>query len=324
MSTLLSCPQGHKWWEPFTDCATGAHATTSSCPRCGHKLTLTPGAPSMPSATQPESISPVLRPCVSLNVELTIMGTPVKASIPVPTDPVSPRELLPLFRDLAETIVDIGVKAVESQGKKVSCRAGCGACCRQLVPIVEDEARQLHAVIDRLPEPRRSEVRARFAEARLRLEEAGLLDALQHPERFADDELRPVGLRYFHLGIPCPFLNEESCSIYPERPIACREYLVTSCATHCAEPTPETVDCVPLAAKVSTALTRLQLEPESRFVRWVPLVLAPEWAATHPEEKPPRPGPAVMEEFFQRLLERKREPGKSTASDSDHERHATS
>ena len=40
--------------------------------------------------------------------------------------------------------------------------------------------------------------------------------------------MRILGREYFQLGIPCPFLEEESCSIYHDRPITCREYLVTS------------------------------------------------------------------------------------------------
>jgi Fe-S-cluster containining protein len=241
---------------------------------------------------------------VQITVELSIAGTRLKGQIPVSTGPTRPRELLPVFRGLAESVIAIGVKAVEDEGQAVSCKKGCGACCRQLVPISECEAYQLRDLIDGLPEPRRTEVRARFAEARRRLEEAGLLDKLLHPERFSDDELRPAGLEYFHQGIPCPFLDEESCSIHPERPIACREYLVTSPAENCARPTAETVRCVPLPVKVSGAVSRLDLDPAARFVRWVPLIVAPEWAESHPDAAPPRPGPEVLREFFDRLQDK--------------------
>jgi Fe-S-cluster containining protein len=243
----------------------------------------------------------------TLRLELKISGQPVQMTMDVPSGAVKPRELLPIFRDVAEKIIDLGVKAVEAKGERISCKAGCGACCRQLVPISELEARQIRDLVEDLPEPRRTEVRARFAEARRRLQEAGMLDKLLHPEQFPDDELRPIGIDYFRQGIPCPFLDEESCSIHPERPISCREYLVTSPAANCAEPTPETVRCVPLAGKVSTALYRLQLDPKARFVRWVPLSLALEWAEMHPDEPPGRPAQEMLREFFQRLSEKKKE-----------------
>lgn len=222
----------------------------------------------------------------------------------MPTAPLALGSLLPVFRSMAEAIVGRAVETVTAEGKSISCQSGCGACCRQLVPVSEPEARLLAALVAALPEPRRSVIRARFANALARLEAAGVAERLRHPESFADDALRPVGLDYFRVGAPCPFLEAESCSIYEERPIACREYLVTSPAAHCAAPTAETIRCVPLPAKVSNAVTRLGIAPGSRFVRWVPLILVLEWAETHPDDLPPRPGPRWLDEFFEKLTGR--------------------
>jgi Fe-S-cluster containining protein len=308
MSTLLACPQGHKWWQPFSD-GPGGGRPVSTCPRCGAAVECPATPPAGENVKPRTSYSPTTASMEfgTLRLELKISGQPVQMAMDVPTGQVKPRELLPIFRDVAEKIVDLGIKAVEAKGELISCKAGCGACCRQLVPISELEARQLRDLVEDLPEPRRTEVRARFAEARRRLQEAGLLDKLLHPEQFPDDELRPVGLDYFRQAIPCPFLDEESCSIHPERPISCREYLVTSPAVNCAEPTPETVHCVPLAGKVSSALYRLQIDPNARFVRWVPLSLALDWVEAHPDEPPRRPAQEMLREFFQRLAEKKKE-----------------
>ena len=59
------------------------------------------------------------------------------------------------------------------------------------------------------------------------------------------------------MGVPCPFLEDESCSIHPERPLVCREYLVTSPAALCAGPTQEGVTPVAVP-KVSMAARGLQ------------------------------------------------------------------
>src|SRR5213594_974511 len=240
-------------------------------------------------------------------IELSLSGVPIRAEITVPTGPTKPLRMIPIFHALADTIIGVAVKSVEQQGLQVSCREGCGACCRQLVPIAPVEAVRLRELINDFPEPRRSTIRARFAEARLALQRAGLLEKLRDPEGFNDDELRPMGLEYFRQGIPCPFLEREACSIYADRPVACREYLVTSPAEHCAAPSSETVHCVRLAAKVSTAVARMGPAPEGRFIRWVPLILASEWAETHQEE-PSRPGPELLQELFDRLLDQGREP----------------
>lgn len=240
---------------------------------------------------------------VTANAVLNLGGVRTRVSMTVPTRPVALGELLPMLRSLAGAIVDQAVKTETSEGKTITCRKGCGACCRQLVPLTEPEARQIRSLVDALSEPRRTEVRNRFAEARRRLEESGLIAKLAHPEQFTDEELRhrELGLDYFRLGIACPFLEEESCSIHPERPIACREYLVTSDARHCANPSLETVQIVPLPGKVSTAVTLMGVEEGRRFTRWVPLILALEWAEAHPDDLSPRPGPDWLRDLFFRL-----------------------
>lgn len=203
------------------------------------------------------------------------------------------------MQSFADAVVDSVRKEVEARGERISCRKGCGACCRQLVPIAEAEARQLHALVERLSEPQRVVVRARFREARLSLEEAGLLDKLLHLEQWSDGEGHLLGQRYFQQGIPCPFLEGESCTIYVDRPIACREYLVTSPADNCAHPTSESVACVKLPFKVWTAIARFDdVSPSARFVRWVPLILALDWAEAYGDETALRPGPDLLREFF--------------------------
>jgi Fe-S-cluster containining protein len=207
---------------------------------------------------------------------------------------------LPLYRSLAESFVAAAVANATDEGRTVSCRKGCGACCRQLVPISELEARRIGEVVAELPEPRRTQVRARFEAARARLDAAGLLELLEQPGRIPAADARTFGLRYFTQGIPCPFLEDESCSIYEERPIACREYLVTSPPENCARPTPETIDCVAVPAQVSRAIRWLTADAGAPRASWVPLILAPHWAAAHPHE-PPRPGPDLLRELFGRL-----------------------
>ncbi len=281
MSEPFACPNGHRWQ------VEGASGSARTCPVCG-------------AQGQPE--------WVTIQIGLTVAGLPVRMDVPVPTTPVRPVALLPQFRAVAETFVQLGVRGVEEEGETISCRKGCGACCRQLVPISEIEAPHIRAVLDALPEPRQSEVRRRFADARRRLDETGLLERLEHADRFPDLKLRSLGEEYFRLGIPCPFLEDESCSIHEERPISCREYLVTSPAENCKRPTAETIRCVPLPAKVSTALTRIEVDATRRFTRWVPLVLAPDWAEAHADSGPARPGPEILREMFDRLLEPRNVP----------------
>src|SRR5579872_6044835 len=191
---------------------------------------------------------------LTANVEMNVGNYRLQARVTLPAGPTTLRMMLPVIQNFANALVDVAVKSVEDKGKTISCKAGCGACCRQLVPITQTEAHAIAALVEQLPEPRRTEIRRRFAAARQHLEQAGMLDKIAHHEVWSDDEFRVIGMDYFRLGIPCPFLEDESCSIHPERPVTCREYLVTSPAENCAAPSASSIDMVPLAGKVWTAL----------------------------------------------------------------------
>jgi Fe-S-cluster containining protein len=252
---------------------------------------------------------------VDVNVEFRIGDDLVHASMPVPAAPTTLVEMLPTFQRLTDSVVGLAVERARAKGVTISCRKGCGACCRQLVPISEPEAHQIAKLIAGLSPDRRAATLDRFARARQTLETAGLLNKLRHPETCTDDELRPLALQYFHLGIACPFLEEEACSIHAERPIACREYLVTSPAANCKQPTPETVRQLKPGLCVSRALEQMDVALGSKRVRWLPLIVAPEWAETQTAAPARRTGPDWLRKLFERLAGHN--PGANPADRND-------
>lgn len=161
----------------------------------------------------------------STRLALNIGSYRMEATVTVPANPVPLGELLPLLQDLDNRLVAIAEQVVRDEGKEISCRAGCGACCRQLVPISEVEAHAIADLIDSMPPPRRDEIGRRFAAARDRLDAAGLLGRIENPTQITGEESDELGGAYFRLAIACPFLEDESCSIHPDRPMCCREYL---------------------------------------------------------------------------------------------------
>ena len=242
---------------------------------------------------------------VSADVTLNGRDWRMRCRVSVPAGPTRVGDLLPLVRALSDTVVGEAVRAAEQSGERVSCRKGCGACCRHLVAVTEAEARRLRGVVDAMPEPRRGEVLARFDDARRRLTDAGLLGALEQTAGLSGDEFLSLAFAYFAQRIACPFLDaEESCSIHPERPIACREYLVVSPAENCSHPTPVSIRRLNLPLPVFNAAARWQVPPSKYYrERWVPLILAPAWATAHPDDPPPRPGLDLLRELLEHLSE---------------------
>ena len=235
---------------------------------------------------------------LTANMVLSLAGSRVAVSLTVPSAVVEIGDTLPAVRALTSAVVATAEAKEAAEGRAISCRKGCGACCRQIVPIAPVEARRLRALVEALPEPRRSAVRDRFAEASRRLDEAGIAEELRRPEGMTPEEVKSIGLAYFALGIACPFLEDESCSIHPDRPIVCREYLVTTPAENCNDPSPETIRRVPLAGSVARALGRVDSKAESvRYVALSLVVDGPE-SPVAPER---RPGPLWIEAILKQL-----------------------
>lgn len=229
---------------------------------------------------------------------LKLGNAKINLEVTMTTNPVRCTSMLPLFQQLTNMIVQEGVEQIEASGGKISCKKGCGACCKQLVPIAESEAYQLQALVEAMPEPRRTEIRNRFSQGREKLIQAGVLQKVENPSARNKEEAAAMGLEYFYMGVPCPFLEEESCSIHQNRPLACREYLVVSSPEHCANPTRETVHCIAIPAHVSSVVKKLS---HSRPVPWLPLISALDFAEKNPDQSPARPGPEWFQEVLQQL-----------------------
>jgi hypothetical protein len=75
----------------------------------------------------------------------------VELKFTVPEGACAPEALLPGAQALANKVAELGEARARSAGLKISCTKGCGACCRQMVPISPTEARHLAALVAALP-----------------------------------------------------------------------------------------------------------------------------------------------------------------------------
>jgi len=217
-------------------------------------------------------------------LRLTMGTLRIAYPITVPNAAVPAAEIMPALQGLVNAVVE----AAEA-GQAVSCRKGCGACCRQLVPVSRTEGERLLQLVEAMPAERRQALSARFAAAEAAIDRAGLKERSGRSDR-------ELSTSYFALGVPCPFLEDESCSIHPERPLVCREYLVTSPAELCAGEQQDGVTPVAVP-KVSMAARGLQDESDD----WFPLALLMAWGRRRPRKVRQRPGPEWVQRFLKRL-----------------------
>ncbi len=239
---------------------------------------------------------------VTGSIRILLDGEPLELQMTVPAKPVKPQRMLPIFQFMANSFAEMSENAVVNAGGKISCQKGCAACCRQAIPLAEIETYQIAAIVEEMPEPRRSEIKQRFEKAWHHFAEIGWLEKLDNSINLSPAERLKVILDYFHEQIPCPFLEDESCSIYAARPLACREYLVTSPAENCSRLSAENIKMVELPIKPSETVRKITNSAKlNQAVNFVPLVLALEWAKRNTDEFPEKTGEQWMADFFTNL-----------------------
>jgi Fe-S-cluster containining protein len=180
--------------------------------------------------------------------------------------PIRLAELALLAQSLHESIAAL-------QTGPVSCRKGCGACCRQVVPLSPPEAYLLKERVQAMPEAGQAVLHERFAKVAQGLENGGL----------GDSPLFSMAADYFRLDLDCPFLVDESCSIHAMRPLACREHLVVSPMVHCGSFPNVFVRMQWSPLSVGDALSQLTAECLGAPMEMIPLLRGLRWVQENPE-----------------------------------------
>ncbi len=218
----------------------------------------------------------------SYNLNIHTPAGDLTTSVSVSTGLIPITDIIPLMRSLGEQAHQLAIDNTAQTGAGISCQKGCAACCRMMIPVSPPEAFALRTVVESLPSPKKERVFERIQTAQSTLREAGLEEAL-HRLAFSDDqstdeELKPLNRAYYALRMPCPFLEDEVCSIYENRPSACRELLVTSPAELCQDLIRNPVHPIPSPFRIGTILSKLWADCCQGPVRLIPLPFALDWA----------------------------------------------
>jgi Fe-S-cluster containining protein len=219
-----------------------------------------------------------------LPIQINLPEGCIKGEIDLPHGTMRLVDLASKVLELSSTVADMGTHIAANLGRQVTCSKGCGSCCRQLVPLSAPEAICLAELVASLPKDMGQRIRQRFTDAVGRLKQSELfksLERLQGSPSISEEEMQAITEAYFQQQIPCPFLKDESCSIYTSRPSRCREYVATSPPSHCQNPYEKHVDRLPISIRLSEALARMWAEATQTSVQLIPLTLALEWSLAH-------------------------------------------
>ena len=237
------------------------------------------------------------------------LNTPVgrlTTAIDVPTGFIPITAIVPVTRRLGDEAAQLEIQHATEAGRAISCRIGCAACCRMLVPLSAPEAFALRDYVEQLPTDQRTLLLNRLSDTKDRIKQAGLWDRLndvsEASKPIADEELDPINRSYYALRMPCPYLENELCSIYEARPAACRELLVTSPAELCQDLAQNPVTPLPVSMRISSILGLAWGTLTDSPPRLIPLPMALEWAERQEEEsRRTWPGSALLDQVLDHM-----------------------
>jgi Fe-S-cluster containining protein len=172
------------------------------------------------------------------------------------------------LQELYDKIIDVVVSKTE-----VACMKGCSRCCSQLIPCSIPEVGYLNNLLMNLSSINQDRIRGNFNFIAKVLKEKyafnQLVDIYNNPDF---DKI------YFQLGMPCPFLEKNECSIYSQRPFVCREYHVRSLPFLCENPYNHRIERVYVGLNFGSLLTRLHTKLFGLPSLPIPLFYCMDWA----------------------------------------------
>jgi Fe-S-cluster containining protein len=177
-------------------------------------------------------------------------------------------DIVPAARAVCDAITEPMQTFVStSNGCRISCRKGCSACCSYLVPLSMAEVLRLQSEFLLLPADERISILRSCVDAASKL-------LKQNTTQLSNLEDSHLSEWYMGLEIQCPFLSNGLCRIYEQRPLACREHIVTSPSAWCGGGGLHKPHIVQLPVSILESLGMLVAKLEHSEIQAVMLPLA--------------------------------------------------
>jgi Fe-S-cluster containining protein len=214
-----------------------------------------------------------------IEVKLDIFGKSLRICIGAENKSAKLSDLVPLARLLSTKIISITRQHITNNGDIIACRPCCSQCCRHLVPLAIPEVMAMAQSERAFPE----ESCLLTARSILELTPKHFIEEFTKTESKICAKLKDISDWYSQINLPCPFLLNRLCTIYEQRPIACREHLVTGSASKCKANSTNQAQPVQIPISILEALAQLTSELEQTTIEAIILPFAVVWCRENPE-----------------------------------------
>jgi len=248
-----------------------------------------------------------------IETELDVLGQSLCLRIAASNEPIKLSGIVPLAHIVCARIISAVERHIISSGNTIACRPKCSNCCRYLVPVTVPEAMWLTETARKMAQSDRRVLYefSLFATRRiLELTSKHYLSRFSDVKAEAAPKLKQLSDWYSSLNLSCPFLENDLCMLYEQRPIACREHLALGAGPNgCERNCPEHVRRVRMPVSVAEALEQLTNDVECKPVETIVLPFVFAWCRANRDYfERTWPAARLVSRFINILVARSRQP----------------
>jgi Fe-S-cluster containining protein len=214
-----------------------------------------------------------------LSFELDVAGKTVPFRINVVSKQATLADIVPLARTIADKLILTFLDTLGRTGQSIPCQKGCSACCsRYLVPLSVPEMFRLREELLAMPaDNSRQILQSCLDTAEKILDSRFQTSYLKSFSKSGQSQISQISKWYAGLKLACPLLSDGLCMSYEQRPLACREHMVTGSNFFCQPDHNGEPNVAPMPVSVLEAIGQLAAELENLDIEAVMLPLAFAW-----------------------------------------------
>ncbi|MDD5010634.1 MAG: YkgJ family cysteine cluster protein [Phycisphaerae bacterium] len=241
-----------------------------------------------------------------IDFELDIAGKKIPFHINVMAKNATLADIVPLARKISTKLAIAFVADIREKGHIVPCSKGCCACCSSLIPLSVPEAFRLREELLAIPGNVSNQImRSCINTAEKILDKAQCTAQIEGFLKNRKPRISQINKWYGELKLACPLLSENLCTLYEQRPLACREHIVTGSSASCQIKSKCRPNVAIMPVSVLETLGQLASELEQTEVEAVMLPLSFAWAQDNIERAKRTWPTAEMVKRFVEILKQK-------------------
>ena len=239
-----------------------------------------------------------------VDLKLQIHSEIVTVKIAVKDYPATLADIVPMARMLSVKINEAVQRQAIYNGLTIPCHQGCANCCHLLIILSVPEALRLVEEVMSMPRSQYEKLKRHWDSTGDHMREQLPKNLSPHLTNYISySNLKKISNWHTKQRKPCVFLRGGMCTIYEQRPLVCRDFMVIGSSSQCQSGKVSTKAGVQISPSLVHVLRQLASELEHENQRIIFLHDLFDWYTENPALYNRKwPAPMIVEQFINILI----------------------